>query len=78
MDSKRGILDAMRRQLNICKQLNDGLNSEVKHVEASVGELEHRLKPVTSMIDTVATSKENINIALEQIEGVCTQISGMK
>ena len=32
--------------------------------------MEHRLKPVTNMIDNVATSQVNINTALHQIEGV--------
>ena len=67
----------MRRQLNNCKELNAGLTVNVKHVEATVGEMEHRLKPVTSMIATVSTSKENITTALTQIEGVCNEIKDM-
>ena len=43
-------------------------------MEATVGEMEHRLKPVTNMMDAVSTSKENINTALLQLEEVCNGI----
>ena len=43
-------------------------------METTVCEMEHNLKPVTNMIDTVKTSKENINTALLQLEEVCNGI----
>ena len=46
------------------RKLNTDLVEEVKHLETGVGELNHRLKPVTKMIDQVSTSQSNINSAL--------------
>ena len=43
-------------------------------METKVVEMEHSLKPITNMIDTVSASKENINTILNQIEGVCNGI----
>ena len=69
--SRRSVLDALRRQLDICSKLNEDLVSQTKLVDTSINEMDHQLKPVTNMWDTVAASTNNINKALEQIESVC-------
>ena len=74
VQSKRDALEAMRKQLDICRQLNESLVTQTKTVETQIVDMEHRLKPVTTMWDTVSSSVYNINSALEQIETVYSTI----
>ena len=74
IQSKRATLEAMRKQLDICKELNQSLVAQTKTVETSICEMEHRLKPITTMSETVFGSANNINSALEQIESVCSTV----
>ena len=72
VESKQEVLEAMRKQLDICRQLNESLVNQTKTVETQIVDMEHRLKPVTTMWDTISSSVNNINSALEQIESVCS------
>ena len=67
----------MRSQLDICNQLNKSLVTQTREVETSIGEMEHNLKPVTIMWDTVSQSNENITRAMEQIEQVHAKVAAI-
>lgn len=59
------MLGAIRRQLDISKEMNANLFEEARQLENTIADMEHKLKPVTSMNSVIATHKANMNAALD-------------
>ena len=64
IQTKKDILQAIRKQLDMSKKLNQDIIEETKQLSTGVEELNYRLKPVTKMIDQVSVAQTNINSAL--------------
>ena len=43
------VLEAMRRQLDVCSQLNQSLIAQTRQAESAIGEMEQRLRPITTL-----------------------------
>ena len=67
IQQKKDLLGAMRRQLDISKQMNANLVEESKELENTIEDMYHKLKPVTSMNNAVAVCKGNMHAAMECI-----------
>lgn len=68
IQQRKDLLGAIRRQLDISKQMNANLFAEAKQLENTIADMDHKLKPVTSMNSVIATHKANMQAALD-----CTQ-----
>ena len=55
--------------------MNDRMGGTLNKMKENLEQIERKVKPIAVMAETVKSCKENINIALEQINRVTTNIA---
>jgi hypothetical protein len=70
IQQRKDLLNSIRRQLDISKQMNLDLFEEARQLENTIADMDHKLKPVTNMNSVIATHKGNIDAALQCLQSI--------